>query len=259
MLAVLSSSQKILRAFVMAATSLTFATAASSDVSWDIRRDHATSETLVVVIHDQIRSSDRDELERATLAGMEVADKRVVLTSDGGDLDAAIQMGMVLRDHKYDAIVPPGYRCLSACVYLLAASIDKMVFGDVGIHRPYFAAGNSADVASEIKAVRDSSAAYFNLMNIPEKLAEDMFGIDPGKMRILTIRELEDYRLNSMDYAAQEEVALEAMSSLGMSRIEYEAFRKDLDYSCRIYIGRPDEMEACVAGVISSHGASILE
>ena len=91
-------------------------------------------------------------------------------------------------------------------------------------------------------------------MNIPGRLAEDMFSIDPANMRILSETELRDYRLNSKDYAAQESDIVGMIDGLGVSREAYEAFRQDLNYSCQIFMGRTDRLNACMRDVANRHG-----
>ncbi|WP_412509728.1 hypothetical protein [Roseovarius sp. SYSU LYC5161] len=136
----------------------------------------------------------------------------------------------------------------------MAAAIDKTVHGTVGIHRPYFVSGDPDRIGEEIKALRLRSIDYLREMNIPQRLAEDMFSVDPGNVRMLTEREMEDYRLNSKDFAAQESDIQRMMGDLGMSRQDYEAFRSDLDYYCKVYTGQPARMRSCVVDVVERHG-----
>ncbi len=125
-------------------------------------------------------------------------------------------MGRFLRALEFDVVLLPGKSCHSACVFLLAAGISKSVEGDVGIHRPYFWTGGTGSFSDAIKAVKAESEAYFEEMNIPGRLAEDMFSIDPGDMRILTAAELRDHRLNSKDYLVQESDTIDIIEETGL-------------------------------------------
>lgn len=52
-------------------------------------------------------------------------------------------MGRLLRESGFDALVPSSSVCQGTCVYLLAAGKRKTVRGYVGLHRPYYAHGDS--------------------------------------------------------------------------------------------------------------------
>jgi hypothetical protein len=231
--------------------------AASAQANWSVIDDEVYGRVLTVGVFGTISANDSDVLSKA-VSEVPDADVRIaILASDGGDLRAAMQMGRILRSHGFNAVISDGQSCLSACVFLLAASIGKTVNGNVGIHRPYFVGGSSGSVAEEIQQMKDLSAAYFREMNIPDRLAEDMFSVDPAKIRILSPRELEDYRLNAKDFVAQETDIVRMMHDFGLSRAEYEAFRADHDYYCRVFKGQHKRMQECVTGVAERHGVKM--
>ena len=226
---------------------------ASADLSFGSREDSTFGSVFYVVIGGTITAQDRDTLlstqADASAAGLRMA----ILGSEGGDLDATLEMGRYLRAMNFDVVILPDAVCYSACVFLLAAGIDKKVQGYVGIHRPYFTSGGTGSVSDAIKATKLEVEAYFEEMNIPGRLAEDMFSIDPANMRILSEPELRDYRLNSKDYAAQESDTVGMIDGLGVSREAYEAFRQDLNYSCQIFMGRADRLNSCMREVANRH------
>lgn len=230
---------------------------ASADLYTGIKDDKTFGRIFYVVIGGTINSQDRDALLATQAEASAVGLRMVILGSNGGDLSAAIDMGRYLRAMNFDAVILPDAACYSACVFLLAAGINKTVHGYVGIHRPYFTSGGTGSVSDAIKATKLEAEAYFEEMNIPARLAEDMFSIDPANMRILSDSELRDYRLNSKDYAAQESDTIGMIDDLGVSREEYEAFRQDLNYSCQIFMGRADQMNACMREVANRHGIPI--
>src|SRR5207253_464065 len=61
----------------------------------------------------------------------------VTLSSKGGDVDGALAAGRLLRKERVTISVPNDDECLSACVFLLMAGVQRMVTGKVAIHRPY--------------------------------------------------------------------------------------------------------------------------
>lgn len=234
-----------------------FAARAHAQTYWEIEDHETYGLILTVVVQGEITQADTLALSSAVQSGTEAPIRQVILSSEGGDVHAAMQMGRMLRANGFDAVIPDGHTCMSACVFLLAATINKSVFGTVGIHRPYFVSGPSENVAEEILEVKALLAAFLREVNVSDRLVEDMFSVDPGQMRILTPRELEDYRLNSTDFVSREETTLRMMSDLGISRQTYEAFRSDLDYYCRIFTGQPTRMATCIDDVARKYGISM--
>jgi hypothetical protein len=123
------------------------------------------------------------------------ARKIVLLDNIGGSVPEAIRMGRLLRETGFDAVVPAGGVCQGTCIYLLAAGHGKKVRGYVGLHRPYYPNGDSAQ-AQSAHSVNVSPMAYFKEMNVPTSLVEDMNRIAPSKMRVLSPQELAQYRLH---------------------------------------------------------------
>lgn len=123
------------------------------------------------------------------------ARKLVLLDNIGGSVTEAIRMGRLLRETGFDTMVPTDGVCQGSCVYLLAAGRNRSVRGYVGLHRPYFPNGDSALADSSV-GPRYSPAAYLKEMNVPLGLLDEMNGIEPTSMRVLTRDELARYGLN---------------------------------------------------------------
>lgn len=229
----------------------------NADVSIGVRGDDTFGSVFYVVIGGFITAQDQKELisnmADASAAGLRLA----ILGSEGGDLHAAMMMGRYLREHRFDTMVLPNSVCYSACVFLLAAGIDKKVQGFVGIHRPYYTSGDPALVSKSIKKTKIEVETFFDEMNIPIRLAEDMFSVDPTDMRILSEEELKEYRLNSKDYVAQEADAIDMIERLGVSREDYEAFLQDLNYTCKIFMGRSKLFKSCLDDVMKRHNLNL--
>lgn len=217
-----------------------------------MENDHEVmGRVFTVVVQGDITAQDHRDL----LANGSTTDwKIVVLDSEGGDLDAAMSMGRYFRKMEFDAFVMPGGVCYSACVFLLAAGIDKYPEGSVGIHRPYYRTGDPGQVAEAIRATKDEASSYFEEMNIPVRLAEDMFSIAPSDMRILSTVELRDYRLDIKDYVAAEADTLRSAQTSGVSRETYNAFERDLNYSCKMFSGKPPRLYECMSEVAERYG-----
>lgn len=149
---------------------------------------------LAVQISEDIAPGDYEALMRGLRANPGKFDRKLALLDNiGGSVTEAIRMGRLLRETGFDVMVPTNGVCQGSCIYLLAAGRNKTVRGYVGLHRPYFPHGDSALAVS---SGRSSPGAYLRDMNIPLSLLDDMNGIEPTRMRVLSRDELTKYRLN---------------------------------------------------------------
>lgn len=157
----------------------------------------------------------------------------VLLDSRGGDVNAAYNIGRLIHEQKYPVAIRASAKCVSACVFILAAGVRRMIDGPVGIHRPYFlnpAAHTSAQHAIDsydflVRRMR----GYLREMNVDARLADEMLRIDPDRVRYLSRAELNDLNLGegSPDADVQtkaslkEAVTLKSAAAYGLSRLEY--------------------------------------
>lgn len=154
---------------------------------------------------------------KPTLAGRYT----VNIDSIGGNLYEAFAMGKWFRKHAPSIAVAKDGRCLSSCVFILAAGTRKFPEGKIGIHRPYFTQNPNISLQIAMDKMLIDSANYLKSMNIPASLSEDMFSILPEEMKILSKTDLKKYRLNQNDIVFHEEDALHQSKRLGITRFEY--------------------------------------
>ena len=186
-------SHNRIRSILLCAALLASATAAAK-VEVQAVQHKSAGPILAVNISEAIAPGDYEALLKGLLANPGKFKKKLALLDNiGGSVAEAIRMGRLLRESGFDTLVPADAVCQGSCVYLLAAGRDKTVRGHVGIHRPYFANGDSAQSGN---ALRYSPAAYLQEMRIPANLLTDMQAIDPHNVRVLTPRELAGYRLD---------------------------------------------------------------
>ena len=144
------------------------------------------------------------------------------VNSDGGDLEAAIAIGRLLRKKEIAVDVLEGSRCASACVFILAAGVLRVTFGDVIIHRPYLAndlpgaSGYDANYKRTAQLIR----GYLAEMNIPAALGDRMLAIPPDEGQTLTVEEQNLYMLNAEDPAHEQKRAAEEAHKWGISLAE---------------------------------------
>jgi hypothetical protein len=148
---------------------------------------------LAVKISEDIAPGDYERLFKGLLANPgKYARKVALLNSIGGSAAESIKMGRLLRESGFETLVPTNSVCQGSCVYVLAAGKRKTVRGYVGLHRPYYPAGDSSLATGGYDA-----RGYLREMSVPLELADTMQSIDPRSMRVLTPSELQRYGLSA--------------------------------------------------------------
>jgi hypothetical protein len=134
-----------------------------------------------------------------------------ILTSLGGDVEAAIAIGRILRDKFFWTTVPNGSKCASACVLILAAGVGRDAEQDavVGIHRPtfapeYFAGLSPEDARSKYNQLAQVVRGYLSEMGMSDQLFAQMMGVRSSEIKILSMREMVDLGLSGFDPAYEE-------------------------------------------------------
>lgn len=171
----------------------------------------------------------------------------ILLDSPGGDVEAAFEAGRIIRKHEVIVGVPLHSKCYSSCVFLVAGGIDRLIFGEIGIHRPFFLS-SPEDVDQSLKRVLLLSKKYLEEMNIPSSLADDMFSIAPSDIKVLKPNEISIYRLGGPDMVYSEKRELAMAKQLGLSRLEYmkrERQASKLEKECSENFPETDEWLEC--------------
>ncbi|MBP7002798.1 ATP-dependent Clp protease proteolytic subunit [Amaricoccus sp.] len=228
--------------------------AASAEIIAGSVDDPALGRSFVAQLSGEITARDVEALAGARALAEATNVRMLMLDSPGGDVESALSIGRMVRALGITVIVPPGAECLSACVFILAAGADRIPKGRVGIHRPYFLVPPGRDIGEALRHIEQESRDYLAEMNVPARLAEDMFSIDPREMEILDDEQLRAYRLTGRDMVDREESALRLAEELGMSRQDYEAFAGDLNYRCAIFSGQRSALFDCIRTVAAAHG-----
>jgi hypothetical protein len=177
--------------FALIATTLFTAMTAQAQVEVE-----ANAGMLAAKISEEIVPGDYEKL----LAGLRANPgkhkrKVVLLDSIGGSAPEAIRMGRLLRETGFEALVPSAGICQGSCIYLLAAGTKRTINGHVALRRPPFPAGDSAQAQAAHGRQSFSPANYLRDMGVNVRLAEDIYQLEPGRLRLLGQDELARYRL----------------------------------------------------------------
>ena len=168
------------------------------------------------VINQEGASVFRKLVDRLEEAGHKPA--TIILNSHGGDADAAMEFGRMIRSNRVFNHVSGGVKtkiseaydaaCLSACVVIFAAGYRRELelnidpSGDLpsrlGIHGPghYDDKTQRYDTSASNTQIRRVSRAlktYFSSIGIEEKLVDDMFSVPFDEIRLLGAADLASY------------------------------------------------------------------
>jgi hypothetical protein len=166
---------------------------------------------------------------------------RVVLDSPGGDVDAAIAIGRMLRGRGALAHILPQGLCASACVLLLAGATNRIVAAGarVGVHRLYTASTSHKNYDAlqlEYRQLESKVKGYLREMNVPETLYDAMMQFPSENIHFLSRSELESYHLNAMDYVAEDLANSRQATIYGLSKPEYLRRSAQATQQCDHYL-----------------------
>lgn len=174
-----------------------------------------------------------------------VAGNAVSFAGNGGDVDAAMEMGRVLRTLGVSAVVARGEQCLSSCVFAFMGGDRRTVAGRLGIHRPYFSSARKVpDRRSYYRELQKRLRQYIEELDFPPSLYEAFMAVPPESINILTAADLKKFYLQGMSPAAEDEADATAARRLGISVAEY--------------LQQKAQREPC-AGVFDSDGRCVVQ
>ena len=147
------------------------------------------------------------------------------LFSEGGNVAAALALGRAIRKADARVIVPGDSNCLSSCVFVLLAGVDRSSYGKVGVHRPYFEHLSDRANAEDVRKARDyflsGIRAYLTEMDVSPQLLDIMLSVSPENMRILSESELLDLRIIGTDANYEERQVAKKAWFYGLTSADY--------------------------------------
>ncbi len=113
----------------------------------------------------------------------------VFLSSPGGDLLAAMEIGKILRKSHAWTIVSNNMECSSACIFILASGVQRDAFNGamLGLHRPRFDQTMFANLDADKAQVLYNTLIrrcriYLREMGVSDQLLDDMLRTESRKI-----------------------------------------------------------------------------
>lgn len=124
----------------------------------------------------------------------------VLLNSPGGEVQEALQIGRMLRDTGLSVTVPASAICFSACPYILAGGLERVVSrrATIGVHQHYFGENTYLPaflMVSDIQSGQAQVMTYLNDMGIDPLLMAKALVTPPDDIYVLIPDELEGFKL----------------------------------------------------------------
>jgi len=151
-----------------------------------------------------------------------LAGNTVWFASVGGDMDAAMDLGRLLRELGVFAGVGKGDQCMSACVFAFMGGERRLVAGQLGIHRPYFP--YTQDVPGRqlrFRHLARTLKGYVEELDFPASLYEAVMLVPPESMHILTPAELKGFLLEGISPSSEDLADAAEARRLNLSMFEY--------------------------------------
>ncbi len=185
-----------------------------------------SSEEVQVFLQGSITPEDvyaAREMEDLINSGRQrIAGNAVSLSGNGGDIDAAMEVGRVLRRLGVSTFVARGNQCLSSCVFAFMGGERRNVAGRIGIHRPYFSSTRKVtDRPAYYRRLQRRLQQYFEELDFPRSLYEALMAVPPESMSILTAADLKRFYLQGMSPSTEDEADATAARNLGISVQQY--------------------------------------
>ena len=202
--------------------------------------------------------ADLVERVAAMAARMEI-DRRILdLDSAGGQVEDAIRAGDAIGNAHWTLWVREGAVCHSACVLILAAGDNRLISGQVGIHRMIrmsSTATTRAQLNKELREVQTQLNDYLERNGAAQAIADLMMTVPSRDLRLLTEEELRLYGLSGANAVQEDLERIALLRRCGQDFVRRkEGFAREFDQSCAGQGKQVDAMNACGRKLLERFG-----
>ena len=184
------------------------------------------AEEVRVFVSGQITREDVDSAR--VMAGLiksgkqKIAGNSVWFSSDGGEVDAAMDLGRLLRQLGVFTLIGKNDQCLSSCVFAFMGGERRSVAGRLGIHRPYFPfTQDIPDRRAQYRHLQQRLRAYIDEMDFPASLYEAMMAVPPESMQILAPADLKRFYFEGTSPSSEDLADAASARRLDVTMFEY--------------------------------------
>jgi len=176
-------------------------------------------------IIDEIKRNEEIEFGRILgemeNKGIKLKLNSIQLNSRGGNFDASMEIGKIIREKSLNTFVSNDSVCESSCVFILSSGIVRMAFGTVGVHRPVYVGSDEKQISRKNIDIDDKIMSnYLYEMGMSWNLSEAIRMTPSWKIRVLTTDEKINWGLNGTDRMYEELWFRNIGNKLGLKRNE---------------------------------------
>ena len=151
-----------------------------------------------------------------------IAGNIVSFASNGGEVDAAMELGRLLRKLGVSALVARDEQCMSSCVFAFMGGDRRTVAGRIGIHRPYFSSTREVpDRRIIYRQLQKKLQEFIDELDFPPSFYEAVMAVPPESVSMLTPADLKRFYLEGMSPSTEDEADAASARALGISVVEY--------------------------------------
>jgi hypothetical protein len=169
------------------------------------------------------------------------------LNSPGGDLLAAMEIGRIIRSVDGWTYIGDKERCYSSCALIFIAGVNRTNYGELGLHRPYFASAplSREQIEKQVPLMRSAVKKYVEEMGITDSFFERMFNTEPSDIEIFRLDEAE--KIVPLRDPVYDEIETATMArTYGLTTSEY---RKRVSLALRSCSDRRDCLDEIMWGL----------
>ncbi|SRR6266702_1099797 len=182
----------------------------------------------------------------------------LALNSNGGDVEAAIKIGEFIRENRFTTIVDQKSNCVSACVFPLLGGVNRIVIGNIGLHRPFLNKYSNSETESKTAYEKNNQLIlnYLRRMNITDTLLNAMNSVPSGQVRWIS----DDKQLSELNLTGEDPVYADERDSSNakkwkISKQEYYLREQRVETICaddrRNFASNPSQYGKCLTDVMS--------
>ena len=201
------------------------------------------AEEVRVFVSGQITREDVDSAR--VMAGLlksgkqKIAGNSVWFASDGGEVDAAMDLGRLLRQLGVFALIGENDQCLSSCVFAFMGGERRSVAGRLGIHRPYFPfTQDIPDRRAQYRHLQHRLKGYIDELDFPASLYEAMMAVPPESMQILAPADLKRFYLEGISPSSEDLADAASARRLDIPMFEYLQRKANLPACASLVAGQ---------------------
>jgi hypothetical protein len=134
-----------------------------------------------IVISNTITKKDADYIAQLATE-LEYASVVVILNSSAGDVDAAMQIGRLIRKNEASTQVVKNGKCYGSCALIYIAGVRRNNFGIIGLHRPYVASAPQSrqEIESQDPSIPQQLKSYLQEMGMTDIVYHEMVDTEPS-------------------------------------------------------------------------------